>query len=66
MGLTITADLNYLADHAGDNYHRQRADDALAWALQTLELYPSVTGYGRYGVLSERFCPSDGLLIEHY
>ena len=34
--------------------------------MQTLELYPGRTGYGRYGVLSERWCPSDGLLVERY
>ena len=32
--------------------------------MQTLELYPEKTGYGQYGVLSERWCPSDGLLIQ--
>ena len=31
-----------------------------------MELYPAVTGYGRYGVLSERTCPSDGLLAERF
>ena len=31
-----------------------------------MELYPEKAGYGRYGVLTERFCPSDGLLIERY
>jgi hypothetical protein len=29
-----------------------------------MELYPETMGYGRYGVLSERTCPSDGLLAE--
>ena len=30
------------------------------------KLYPDVVGYGCYGVLSERTCPSDGLLVEQY
>jgi hypothetical protein len=38
----------------------------MAWIMNTMELYPDVTGYGRYGVLSERTCPSDGLLAERY
>lgn len=66
MGLIITRALCYLADKTGDHYYRDRADDGVAWALNTLELYPEVTGYGRYGLLSERFCPSDGLVIETY
>lgn len=66
MGVIIDSDLRYLAKVAGDDYHRMRADDSTAWLMQTLELYPEKTGYGRYGVLSERWCPSDGLTIERY
>ncbi len=66
MGLVITSALRYLAEKTGDGYYQDRADDGVAWALNTLELYPEVTGYGRYGLLSERFCPSDGLVIETY
>jgi len=66
MGVIIDSDLRYLARVSGDNYHRMRADDSTAWLMQTLELYPEKTGYGRYGVLSERWCPSDGLTVERY
>ncbi len=66
MGLVITEPLHYLARVTGDDYYRDRADDGVAWALQTLELYPEVAGYGRYGVLTERYCPSDGLTIETF
>lgn len=66
MGVLINADLLVLADATGDDYHRMRSEDGTAWLMQTLELYPDKTGYGRYGVLSERWCPSDGLLIERY
>lgn len=34
--------------------------------MQCMELYPEVTEYGRYGMLTERFCPSDGLLSETF
>jgi hypothetical protein len=64
MSVVVTEDLHYLAKQTGDNYHASRADDGIAWLLQTMELYPDVAGYGRYGVLSERTCPSDGLLAE--
>jgi hypothetical protein len=66
MSVIATRDLEYLAQHTGDDYHQRRADDGMAWLMQTMELYPDITGYGRYGVLSERTCPSDGLLEEMY
>jgi hypothetical protein len=66
MGLLIASDLRYLAAQTGDEYHAQRLQDGIQWALQSLELYPDVMGYGRLGVMSERFCPSDGLLEERY
>lgn len=66
MGLVITEPLHYLADQLGDDYYRSRAEDGVAWALQTLELYPEVSGYGPYGVMTERYCPSDGLTIETF
>ena len=66
MGALVNTDLYALADITGDDYHRARAEDGVAWLMQTLELYPDKTGYGQYGVLSERWCPSDGLLTERY
>lgn len=66
MSVVATDDLEYLARISGDVYHQTRAEDGLAWIMNTLELYPEVMGYGRYGVLSERTCPSDGLLSERY
>lgn len=66
MGLIINAELRYLAAQTGDDYHRQRQQDGVQWALNSIELYPGVMGYGRLGVISERFCPSDGLLGERY
>lgn len=66
MSVVATRDLEYLARASGDGYHADRAEDGLAWLMNTLELYPDVVGYGRYGVLSERTCPSDGLLTERY
>ncbi|MDO5423384.1 MAG: hypothetical protein Q4F41_06630 [Eubacteriales bacterium] len=64
MGVLVDSDLYELAKVTGDGYYRERALDSTAWMMQTLELYPEKTGYGRYGVLSERWCPSDGLTVE--
>jgi len=66
MALMITEDLYYLAEKTGNEMHRNRAKDSVAWAMQCMELYPEISGYGRYGVLTERFCPSDGLTVETF
>ena len=66
MSVVVNDDLEYLAHVTGDAYHQQRTDDGHAWLMNTMELYPDTMGYGRYGVLSERTCPSDGLLVERY
>ncbi len=66
MGVLADEDLLYLGEVTGDAYYTDRAWDSIAWMMQTLELYPAQTGYGQYGVLSERWCPSDGLVTERY
>ena len=66
MGVLITPELYYLAERTGNELHRMRAEDGMAWSMNCLELYPEITGYGRYGVTTERFCPSDGLTDFYY
>ena len=66
MGVNITSDLLYLFNVTKNKYHLDRALDGLFWGLQTADLYPKVTGYGQLGVMTERYCPSDGLTIEEY
>lgn len=66
MGVLVDEDLRYLSKVTNEKYHESRAEDSIAWLMQTLELYPEKTGYGRYGILSERWCPSDGLTVERY
>lgn len=66
MGVLADEDLLYLGEVTKDSYYTERAWDSIAWMMQTLELYPEQTGYGQYGVLSERWCPSDGLVTERY
>ena len=62
----VNEDILYLGNSLNDEYYRLRGQDGISWLMQTLELYPEKTGYGRYGVLSERWCPSDGLTVERY
>ena len=66
MGSMIVSDLFYLYKETSDKYHLKRMEDTLNWSMHILELYPDITGYGPYGVLSERFCPSDGLVEKTY
>lgn len=66
MGVLATPELYYLAEKTGNDLHRMRAEDGMAWSMNSLELYPEITGYGRYGVTTERFCPSDGLTDYRY
>lgn len=66
MGILADSAMRYLYSLTGDAYYLDRADDSTAFILQCLEMYPDKTGYGRYGVLSERWCPSDGLTIERF
>ncbi|MDE6442147.1 MAG: hypothetical protein K2L12_05305 [Clostridia bacterium] len=66
MGLLADSAIRYYYSLTGDEYYKDRADDSTAFIMQCLEMYPEKTGYGRYGVLSERWCPSDGLTIERY
>ena len=66
MALIITEDIFYLATATDSIYHRNRAEDTIAWAMNCLELYPEIASYGDYGVLTERFCPSDGCIIDSY
>ena len=66
IALIVAGEFAYLAEKTGDTYHRDRLADVVQWALNSIELYPEVMGYGRLGVMSERYCPSDGLLEERY
>ena len=66
MGVFVSSELRYLAARTGDAYHAQRFEDGVNWGINCVSLYPEVAGYGIRGVLTERFCPSDGLLIEQF
>lgn len=66
MGVFVARDLEYLAEKTGDTYHRARYEDGINFGLNIVSLYPDVAGYGGAGVLTERFCPSDGLTVETF
>ena len=66
MGVYVSSELKYLGDKTGDAYHQTRCQDGIDWGVNIVSLYPEVSGFGVRGVLSERYCPSDGLLLETY
>lgn len=58
MGMFVNADLLYLAEQTGDDYHRHRAEDGHNWGINTVSIYPDLTEYGIRGVMTECYCQS--------
>jgi hypothetical protein len=59
MGMLVNADLLYLAEQTGDDYHRHRVEDSHDWGTNTVSIHPEVVGYGIRGVMTECYCPSN-------
>lgn len=66
MGSAIIADIAYAAEQTGDAYFRERLEDALAWTLEAYLHSDGDYGWGRRGMINERFCHTDALLNERY
>lgn len=66
FGIQASDDFGLLAERTGDSYHFDRMRDGIEHSLNCLALYPATSGYGEPGIITERFCPSDGLNIETY
>ena len=66
MSVMTAGDAEYLLLHGGDPVHRQRLQDQLNWACQTVALHPNVAGFGELGVINERYSPSDGFIVDRY
>ena len=66
MGVFVSRELRYLAQQTNDDYHAARCEDGINWGINSVSLYPDVTGYGARGVMTERFCASDGMAIETF
>jgi hypothetical protein len=59
MGMLVNADLLYLAEQTGDDYHRHRVEDSHDWGINTVSIHPEVVDYGIRGVMTECYCPSN-------
>jgi hypothetical protein len=66
MGVMTLGDAAALAGRTDEDYHATRTEEQKRWAMASLAIYPQWSGYGQYGTMSERMCPSDGLLIERH
>jgi len=66
MSLMVSGDIDYLLQHGGDEVHRLRPQDGLHWACQTVALHPEVAGFADFGVINERYSPSDGFWADQY
>lgn len=66
MSSTIVDEMLYYYDKTGDEYVLSRMRDTAAWGCQTYNTYEGEYGYGKRGWMSERFCYSEGLVVETY
>ena len=70
MSSSVAGEMKYFIEHT-DNleakaYVQQRLEDTILWGCQTYNLCDCEYGYGKTGWMSERFCYSQGLVVEKY
>ena len=65
MQLNALDPVLYLADRSGDAYYLERTKDAVRYGCCCVCRPSEDFGWGKPGWLCERFCPSDGLVIQH-
>ncbi|MFH1707804.1 MAG: hypothetical protein ABIF71_07790 [Planctomycetota bacterium] len=65
MHLNALDQVLYLHDRTGDPYYLERTRDAVRYGCCSVCRPSETFGWGKPGWLCERFCPSDGLLIQH-
>ena len=66
MSNTVVDELAYYVNQTNDGYVRNRMLDTVMWGCQTYNTYDKEYGYGKKGWMSERFCYSQGLVVEKY
>ena len=70
MSSSVAGEMKYFIEHT-DNleakaYVQERLNDTILWGCQTYNLCDGEYGYGKIGWMSERFCYSQGLVVEKY
>lgn len=66
MSSTVVDEMLYYVKQTGDVYVQSRMEDTVKWGCQTYNTYDGEYGYGEKGWMSERFCYSQGLVVEKY
>lgn len=66
MSSTVVDEMLYYIEKTGDSYVTERCKDTIGWGLQTFNTYDKEYDYGKTGWMSERFCYSQGLVVETY
>ena len=66
MGCIIYQEVVYLANQLNNPYYHQRSEDILQWVVQSYNREANDFDFGRKGWMPERFCVSEGLVIEKY
>lgn len=66
MSSSIMDEMFYYLKQEKDAYVESRLKDTIMWSCQTHNRFDKEYDYGRKGWMSERFCHSEGLLVEKY
>lgn len=66
MSSTVLDEMLYLLDRRPDPYLAARVKDTFDWSRQNHNTFDREYDYGRKGWMSERFCHSQGLLVQPY
>jgi len=66
MGSVIAESILYAAENTGDEYYWSRLIDTVHWALHAYLHYDGEYGWGKKGLINERFCYTDALLTERF
>ncbi len=66
MSNSVVDEILYYFQKTGDFYFHQRLKDTIAWGLQSHNTQDGEYDFGKKGWMSERFCYSEGFLMEQY
>lgn len=71
MSSSIVGEMAYFIEHTKKDertiaYIKSRMDDTVLWGCQTYNHFDGEYDYGKKGWMSERFCYSQGLVVEKY
>ncbi len=66
MSNNVVDDMIYYLEQKEDAYVQSRLHDTVLWGAQTYNSFDGEMDFGLKGWMTERFCHSEGLLIEKY